>query len=58
MIDDYYVNELNERNKNSQFENTSSFYNVNQHDLEYDNFTDATTGNKLEVDEIMNQRIN
>jgi len=54
MIDDYYVNELNERNKNNQFENTSSFYNVNQHDLEFDNFTDATTGNKLEVDEIMN----
>lgn len=50
MIEDYYVNELNERNKNGQFENTSSFYNVNQHDLEYDNFTDVTTGNKLEED--------
>ena len=54
MIDDYYLNELNERNKNSQYENTSSFYNVNQNDLEFDNFTDATGGRKLEVDESMN----
>lgn len=55
MIDDYYVNELNERNKNSQYDNASTFYHVNQHDLDYDNYIDPTTGKQLEVDDRINQ---